>query len=214
MLIRNKKETLSQNYRRLGLTAKLQRATGGTERAGSEEQCAEPDSQINARGNSEILNNSQKPKNARLIPSEVRIERDPKTGAIIRVLSPPPLIQGETKTTGAWRGVIARLGNESSEEEKDGLEWRSMNTYEKDANSTRVDASLVTAELERQAQCEMPSRGRKQSAREREWVERLVEKHGDDHAKMARDMRLNPMQQSEGDIKRRVKRWKMKTCNS
>jgi nucleolar protein 16 len=38
-------------------------------------------------------------------------------------------------------------------------------------------------------------------------VEALVEKYGDDYGKMMRDRRLNPMQQSEGDLKRRVKRW-------
>jgi nucleolar protein 16 len=51
-------------------------------------------------------------------------------------------------------------------------------------------------------------RPRQQSKREEEWIERLVERHGDDVRTMARDKRLNPMQQSEGDLARRVRLWK------
>jgi len=41
---------------------------------------------------------------------------------------------------------------------------------------------------------------RKQSEREREWIERLVAKYGEDYQRMARDMRLNPMQQTAADL--------------
>ena len=49
---------------------------------------------------------------------------------------------------------------------------------------------------------------RKQSAREVAWVEALVNKYGDDYEKMVWDNELNPMQQTLGDIRRRIKRWK------
>lgn len=48
---------------------------------------------------------------------------------------------------------------------------------------------------------------RGQSQREQEWVERLVNKYGDDYAKMARDLKLNLMQQTAADIKKRVVKW-------
>lgn len=48
---------------------------------------------------------------------------------------------------------------------------------------------------------------RGQSQREQEWVERLVNKYGDDYAKMARDLKLNPMQQTAADIRKRVVKW-------
>jgi nucleolar protein 16 len=47
-----------------------------------------------------------------------------------------------------------------------------------------------------------------QSRREEEWIEALVEKYGDDYGKMFRDRKLNIWQQSEGDIKKRVKVWR------
>ena len=48
---------------------------------------------------------------------------------------------------------------------------------------------------------------RGQSQREQEWVERLVNKYGNDYAKMARDLKLNPMQQTAADIRKRVVKW-------
>jgi len=56
-----------------------------------------------------------------------------------------------------------------------------------------------------------PPKVRRQSAREEEWVRRLVERHGgkeDAYKAMWRDGELNVMQQSEGDIRRRVRRWR------
>lgn len=48
---------------------------------------------------------------------------------------------------------------------------------------------------------------RKQSEREAEWCQALVEKHGRDYGAMSRDAKLNVMQQSVGDLKRRVEKY-------
>jgi len=59
---------------------------------------------------------------------------------------------------------------------------------------------------------ERASRGakveRNQSEREKEWIERLVERYGEDYRKMSWDKKLNPYQQSEGDIRKRVVKWR------
>ena len=38
--------------------------------------------------------------------------------------------------------------------------------------------------------------------------EELVKKYGDDVGKMARDIKINYMQRSEGDLKKRIKTWR------
>lgn len=60
--------------------------------------------------------------------------------------------------------------------------------------------------LEQEARAPTESHKRHQSAREREWIELLIARHGvDGFAAMARDMKLNPMQQTVGEIKRKLK---------
>lgn len=66
----------------------------------------------------------------------------------------------------------------------------------------------VISELEEAARNGVRKAPRKQSEREGEWLERLVNKYGEDYGKMTRDKKLNPMQQTEADIKKRVKKWK------
>jgi nucleolar protein 16 len=66
----------------------------------------------------------------------------------------------------------------------------------------------VIRQLEEAARNGAKKAPRKQSQREEEWLERLVSRYGEDFAKMARDRKLNPMQQTESDIAKRVRKWK------
>ena len=66
----------------------------------------------------------------------------------------------------------------------------------------------VISELEEAARNGVRKAPRKQSEREGEWLERLVNKYGEDYGRMSRDLKLNPMQQTAADIKKRVKKWK------
>lgn len=53
-----------------------------------------------------------------------------------------------------------------------------------------------------------PPKKRYLSERETEWLEKLVAKYGDDTRAMARDPKLNPMQQTAADIAKRLKKFK------
>lgn len=66
----------------------------------------------------------------------------------------------------------------------------------------------VIRQLEEAARNGARKAPRGQSQREQEWVERLVGKYGEDYGRMARDRKLNPMQQTESDIKKRVGKWR------
>ena len=76
----------------------------------------------------------------------------------------------------------------------------------------KVDNDIVM-ELEEQATLEAKKRPRQQSGREEEWLSKLIAKHGEDYTAMIRDTRLNPFQQTEGDIRRRVRQWRTKRDN-
>lgn len=64
----------------------------------------------------------------------------------------------------------------------------------------------VVSALEREANRPTEKTVRHASGREVEWLERLRARHGDDTAAMARDIKLNPMQQTAADIRRRLKK--------
>ena len=53
-----------------------------------------------------------------------------------------------------------------------------------------------------------PRRARKPSSKEGEWIQKLTDRWGEDYKAMRRDRVLNVMQQSEGDLRRRIMRWR------
>lgn len=129
-------------------------------------------------------------------PQEVRVERDPETGKITKVIQPE---QDE-----AYRNPLNDPLNELSDEEDDGQDGVDY------GNEDNIIAQLE-AQAAQEAELEAKrKRPRQQSAREEEWLANLVKAHGDDTMAMSRDRKLNPMQQSEGDIKKRLKKWKQK----
>lgn len=76
-----------------------------------------------------------------------------------------------------------------------------------EAQDAEPSTEVVKALIERAARGAKVERV--QSGREKDWVEALVERYGEDYRGMAWDRKLNPFQQSEGDIKRRVAKWRV-----
>jgi len=124
----------------------------------------------------------------------VKVLRDPETGAIISVQ--PSLSQTQRANRNPLNDPLNDLS--ASEDE------------EQDADDASEGIKGIIPQLEESAKWTKRKRPRVQSQREREWCGRLVERWGDDLRGMVRDRRLNPMQQSEGDLRRRLGVWREK----
>jgi nucleolar protein 16 len=186
---RNSKETLTQNYRRLGLTSRLNHSAGGSEKI--------PSLELSSLSHQDASNNPDSlrmpgPAPKTLTPLDARVERDPVTGRILRVLDDPTAPLKSNPLNDPLNDL------ENSDEEWSGFAHVASGTPASTSVIEQLEA--VAASGERKAP-------RKQSSREEEWVQRLMERHGDNYAAMFRDRKLNPMQQSEGDIRKRVKKW-------
>lgn len=187
---RDKKLTLTQNYRRLGLSARLNAPTGGVEkRTGG--------NPIETTSDSLHINGSAKAAATNLSLGEARVERDPETGKILRVINDDEI---------EIAGRKVRKDNPLNDplNELSDLEEEVQTRHQGSDNAIVRQLELQAAQEEELAKKKKP---RQQSTREQEWIERLVNKHGDNIQAMVRDRKLNPMQQSEGDIRRRIKKW-------
>ena len=204
-LSRDKKQTMTQNYRRLGLVSRLRAPTGGVE----------PDDRKKSPAGAAAVpapkpTRTTKPTDpfaiapaTNSVVSEARVERD-ATGRIVRILD------GSSSSTRSrlnpLNDPLNALESDSEEEDNndddgDGEEWGGI-----DAPTTKTE---VVRQLEAEAGRPVEKRPRTQSRREREWLASLVDKHGPhDLRAMARDRALNPMQQTEADIARRLRKWR------
>ncbi|PKS08001.1 hypothetical protein jhhlp_006613 [Lomentospora prolificans] len=203
----NKKETLSQNYRRLGLVSRLKAPTGGTELSLAEATLLR---EASLSTTSSIIPAAppKKPKTTPLaiastesaVIRETKVERD-ASGKIIRVI-------GSSAKRNPLRDPLNEFDDDSEEEEEEdeeeeAEEWGGIQDTEDDKNKTGI-----VRQLEELAARPVIKKPRHQSEREREWIGRLVEKYGEENtAAMARDRRLNPMQQTEADIRKRLRIW-------
>lgn len=196
-LARNQKETLTQNYRRLGLTSRLNHATGGTEKTIAllglnDAKSSRADTSATSTANA--LNIVSKAPH-HIETEEIEVERDPTTGAILRVI-------------GQKEEIFNPLNDPLNTLEGDGeVEWDGF-AMVPERMEQEEQVNPVVRELEEAAKNGARKAPRKQSQREEEWVSALVAKYGDDYGRMARDRKLNPMQQTESDIKKRVRKWR------
>lgn len=130
--------------------------------------------------------------------SEARVERD-DDGNIVRVLG------CSRAKANPLNDPLNALESDSDDghDHGEGEEWGGIAEKEaaEDENTTEIVKSLIE-----QSHNPAPKMARYQSEAEREWLERLIKKHGDDTSAMARDLKLNPMQQTARDIARRIKK--------
>ncbi|KAF5858080.1 Nucleolar protein 16 [Aspergillus alliaceus] len=188
--------TLTQNYRRLGLVHRLNAPAGGSEKRASKDGIeAVPEDSLHIKSSAEAAT-----KNIGL--GETKVERDPETGKIVRVIHPEEHEMIEVA------GRKVRKSNPLN----DPLNDSSDDDMEVSNSQKKRSTNMVVQQLERQADKEgnavKAKKPRHLSQREVEWVTRLIERHGDNISAMVRDKKLNPMQQTEGDLRRRIRKFK------
>jgi nucleolar protein 16 len=122
------------------------------------------------------------------------VERDPVTGKITRIIS-----SSASAAFNPLNDPLAKFDRDSdaeSEEEAEAEEW----------DGFEEDKGKLVHQLERMAKVPREKRVRHQSEREMEWLQRLRERHGDDFQAMARDGKLNPMQQTAADVRKKFRK--------
>lgn len=122
----------------------------------------------------------------------VKVERD-ADGKIVRVL----------RKDNPLNDPLNDVESGSDDEGNNNKEEESGAEKSADPKATKV-VDLLEAEASRPTEAHK----RHQSQQEREWLARLVARHGDDTAAMARDLKLNPMQQTAANIRKRLRVYK------
>ena len=206
----DKSQTITQNYKRLGLTSKLNKHTGGTERKADANQQLEAGKPGKTRKRQDedalsIVGHKQASLQQGL--SEVRIVRDPETGAILEV------IESNTAKANPLNDPLNDLDSDDEEDQQPGWARRGTqhgNVEEGDFEGFGDDDGKTDVVRQLEARASMPAKKykRKQTDNEIAFIEDLVRKHGDNVSKMARDMKINYMQRTEGDLKKRIKTWR------
>ncbi|PPJ54190.1 hypothetical protein CBER1_01100 [Cercospora berteroae] len=205
----DKSLTLAQNYKKLGLAVKLNKSTGGTEKKLSDlKQRQSGGHEEEWQGIDEVdplnITSTSSRKKQQIDLAEAKIERDPETGAILRI------IEQDLPKKNPLNDPLAEFDSDSEEEEV--VEDQVFNLRNQHANtgtkgSVPAKTDTVRA-LEEQASRPAAKHKRRQPEGEVQFIEELVRKYGEDYGKMARDMKINYMQRSEGDLRKRIKKWK------
>ncbi|KAK3114699.1 Ribosome biogenesis protein Nop16 [Teratosphaeriaceae sp. CCFEE 6253] len=195
----DKTQTLEQNYKRLGLTSKLNKHTGGIERKAEDVERARDEAEDGAvKRKDDVLAIGSIRRSQTIDVQEARIERDPETGRILRVIE-----SGQVKAN-PLNDPLNEL--DSEDEDDEGLnQHASANLAYYSGESTKTE---VVRRLEMEASKPKATHKPKQSENERAFIVELMAKHGDDYGAMMRDTKINYMQRSAGDLKRRVKKWR------
>ncbi|CZT16915.1 related to Nucleolar protein 16 [Ramularia collo-cygni] len=201
----DKSLTFAQNYARLGLTAKLNKSTGGTDKKVSDVQ-REAAGERNAfsAGRDPLNIASTSRRNEKLDVTEAKIERDPETGEILRIIE-----QGGGARANPLNDPLNDLDSDDSSDGEEILSLRNQHGNTDSAVGGAASGKTETVrKLEAAANRPVQKYKRRQPEGEVAFIEELVAKYGEDYGKMARDTKINYMQRSEGDLKKRIKKWR------
>ncbi|CEP60385.1 Nop16p LALA0_S01e09538g [Lachancea lanzarotensis] len=181
--------TLAQNYEILGLRSKLQTPAGGQEAKLGTSVMKEPLSTPSFLDDDEDEFGPEE----KAPPTEQNVTSEPEEEDIP---------EGEARIIRDSDGNVVKVvyGRKQS------------NAGSGDVDEAGDEESTVKTEtvkeLEDYASRPAIKSARKPSGREEAWLKALSQKHGDNFRAMFMDRKLNVNQQSEGDIKKRIIKWR------
>ncbi|KAK9472726.1 ribosome biogenesis protein Nop16 [Dipodascopsis tothii] len=185
----DEKLTVSQNYKKMGLVARVGGVAGGTEK-----DLRVPRAYISKAEKAESAAADKAAANEAAVPIMQGLPQ--ATSREARIVRHE---DGRVEVVYADSGAGDDPADDSSFEKASGL-------MTKPAKVVPAKTS-VAAELEALANRPVEKKERTASERESDWIQALVTKHGDDYEAMFRDRKLNVWQQSVGDIRKRVVKW-------
>ncbi|MCO5549924.1 hypothetical protein L7F22_003400 [Adiantum nelumboides] len=183
------KRTLRQNYERLGLVGDLRlNDAGGAGGSGS-----------GIKGKERPADQIPRSKRGALGSTMARIVRD-EEGNVVDVVEDRPR-RAQTVWGQALNSDEEDGDEEEEEDEEDGEDGRYEEREEAEEEEDKEDEGQVVKKLQELADAKTPV-PRFTSVAERTWLQRLVDKFGDDVEQMARDKTDNVWQKTAGDIKK------------
>lgn len=189
--------TLAQNYENLGLKAKLQTPAGGKEAKYDKVIKKEPVVDVAQRFGDDSDSDSDS-------DSESQTEKNENNDEDIDENDIP---EGEARIIRDGEGNVVKVIYGKKKSFDVDVDVETLKTELEQSNEGKTE---VVKELEAYASRPIVYKERLQSSREEQWLEDLYNKHGDDYKKMFFDKKLNIYQQSEGELKRKIKKWKLK----
>ncbi|XBW38529.1 hypothetical protein QEN19_004118 [Hanseniaspora menglaensis] len=203
------KATLAQNYKRLGLSAKLQKSAGGDQinyniiknKNGTVQKSslADLDSSDEEEDDEEEYTES----NSRVDESDIFF--DPAeldaNGEYIAERIP----EGEARIVKNEEGKIVKIVYGTMKAFDIDISIEDLKKQE--ANKPKTE---VVRQLEEIANQPVVRKERHMSEREDMWIESLYNKYNDNYKKMVMDKKLNIYQQTENTLRKKVLKWKQK----
>lgn len=196
------KATLAQNYAKLGLSAKLQKPAGGQQinydnkkkKVGTVKVNTIADLDSSSDEEEEVNSSDEEHSDVFIDPEELD-----ENGEYIA----ERILEGEARIVKDESGNIIKVVYGTMKPFDIDMSIEQL----KQKNNMQPKTEVIKL-LEEEANKPVIIKERHLSAREDEWIGKLVSKYGDNYKGMVRDKKLNVYQQTEATLRNKVLKWK------
>ncbi|GMM43240.1 Nop16 protein [Hanseniaspora uvarum] len=195
------KATLAQNYAKLGLSAKLQKPAGGEQINYDNKKHKLGTVKVNTLADLDSSSDDEEENSSDEEQSDIFIdpaELDENGDYIAE-----RILEGEARIVKDDSGKIINVVYGTMKPFDIDMSIEQL----KKKNSMQPKTEVIKL-LEEEANKPVVRKERHFSAREDEWISKLVSKHGENYKKMVMDKKLNIYQQTEAALRNKIIKWK------